>query len=57
MMDIADGKATPIYANTYEPIIPEWVSSDGTEAIIEAEPPGGGDDRNLEWVSPTVPLP
>ncbi len=57
MMDLTTGQATLIYGHTYEPSSPEWVSENGTEAIILAEPKSGGDSVYQKWVSPVNPLP
>jgi hypothetical protein len=57
MMDLATGRATLIYGDTYEPIVPYWISGNGTEAIFGGEEIGGGADENLKWVSPVDPLP
>jgi hypothetical protein len=57
MMDLTTGRATLVYGHTYEPALPEWVSENGTEAIILAEPKDGGDSVYQKWISPVNPLP
>jgi hypothetical protein len=57
MMDLTTGQATIVSAHSYEPVLPEWVSENGTEAIVDAEPGGGGYEEHMKWVSPVTPLP